>query len=665
MNHPSTPLAETSKAPLAGEARGMRRGIFRLLGMLVLGAVLFAVYYPASHGEFIFDDSVSVVDNRSIRQLWPPAGSGENVGPLNPPKSSPAHGRPLVNVAFAVNYHFCGLDPFGYRIVHIPVHLLTAMLLWAIVARTLRLECFRGRFDRFAEPLAFAATLVWALHPLQTESVVYITQRTELMMGFFYLATLYSSMRCWAARRAAGRTAWLLVAALACVSGMLSKEMMASAPAMVLLYERTFITGSYRRALARSWVLYVGLGLGWLPLIALNFNGPRTPGAGFGKGATALEWWFTQTEVLFLYLKLTFWPWPLVIHYEIPYLKTVAAARPWLVATGFLVVAAIVLHWRRWAAGFVAIWFFAVLSPTLVVPLVSETVAERRMYIPLAAIVPLVMIGGYELLERAARALARRAGKESAGRVSFAVFSLATVGLAIGFATISSHRLAVYGDEFSLWQDSVLRQPDNPLIHVNLGTMLAERGRLPEAIVHLREAVRLAPAPEDSPLRYAEEMRYRAHFNLARALESSGQTREAVEEYRTTLKLRPTDAVTHYSLARVLENSGRVQEAIVHYRQAAQAQPDMPAVHCNLGIALLNTGRLPEAIASFETALRQQDDLANNLNLATAYSMAGRAADAIPLAEKALDLARSQHETALVERLEANLAQLRTQIPSP
>src|SRR5207237_8334211 len=121
-----------------------------------------------------------------------------------------------------------------------------------------------------------AAALVWAVSPLTTESVAYITQRTESMMGFFYLATLYASLRYWSAKSRPGRAAWLVLATVTGVLGMLSKEMMASAIAVVLLFERTFITGSFRRALKASWPLYLGLALGWIPILAINIHGPRT-----------------------------------------------------------------------------------------------------------------------------------------------------------------------------------------------------------------------------------------------------------------------------------------------------------------------------------------------------------------------------------------------------
>lgn len=660
MNHPNNTRGETSEAPRSGTTSAVLPWVPIFLGTMVLALAVFLVYYPAASNPFILDDFETIIDNPSVRQLWPLVGSGENAGPLNPPDTSPSNGRPLVNLAMAVNYHFGGLDPFGYRIVHMVIHLLSTILLWAIVARTLRLDYFQGRFDRVAQPLSFAAAFVWAMHPLHTETLVYVTQRTELMMGFCYLATLYAAMRYWAAKRAGLRTTWLILATLACLSGMLCKEMMASAPAMVLLYERTFITGSFRRALKNSWPLYIGLVLAWGPIIALNLAGPCCPGAGFGKGATAQEWWLTQTKVLFLYLKLTVWPWPLVIHYDIPYLKTLAQAWPWLLATGVLAIGTILLAWRRSALGFTALWFFAVLSPTLVVPLVGETVAERRMYVALAAIVPLLVVAGYVALQWIAQTVAHRFGRESTRRVPLAAVVVAVVALVIGFGYLSSQRLPAYESEFALWQDAAIRQPHNPLVQLSLGTMIAEKGDLPQAIAHLEKAVRLAPAPQQSPLWYAELMRYRAHYNLARALEASGRAQEAIAQYRATLEVRPNDALSHYNLARLLEDTGNIQQAVEHYHQAIAAKPDFSAAHNNLGIRLLTTGHVQEAIASFEAAVRGQENLENSLNLAMAYASANRVADAIPMAEKALELARSQNEPYLTQKIEATLAYLRT-----
>ena len=641
------PTADTTVAGSDAQKarpRGDRLKVaLRLLGAAVLSLATFLVYYPAADGPFIFDDAGTIVDDPSIRQLWPLVGSEESPGPLNPSESSAVHGRPIVSLTFAANYHFGELEPSGYRFVNLVFHILSGLLLWAIVARILRLKWFQTRYDRVAGLLAFAAALVWALHPLNTECVVYVTQRTELMMGMFYLATLYGSICYWDAKRTWTRAASLVLTTLACLLGMLSKEMMASAPAMVLLYERTFLTGSFRRALQRSWKLYVALTLTWLPLLVLNLNGPRTPSSGFGLGVAAHHWWLTQAKVLFTYLKLAVWPWPLVIHYEVPYLTTVAQAWPWLLTIGVLAVGTLMLFRHRSASAFVAIWTIAVLSPTLAVPLVTETVAERRMYVPLAAIVPLLVVGGYVLIERVWRSIAPLPDEKAICRGPTVALSVITIVIAVIFGCVSSHRLLAYREELTLWQDAAIHQPHDPMVQFNLGTLLIEAGRIREAIGHLEEAVRLDP---DS---------HQGHYNLARAFEDLSCPEDAVIHYRQVLRLKPKDPASHYNLARLLEEAGSTSQATEHYRQAVAAQPNFPAAHTNLGILLLNGGRTKEAIDHFEVALQEQHDTGSYINLAMAYAVANRLDEAIPLAQQALDSARGSFEKSLAEQALAYL----------
>ncbi len=616
-----------------------------VLGILVLAGSIFAVYWPAADGPFIFDDTATILENPSIRRLWPLVGNQEAPGPLAPPKTTPLPGRPLVNLSLAINYRFGGLEPRGYRIVNLAIHLLAAILLWGIVARTLKLGHFQKRFDRIAGPLGFAAALVWALHPLNTEGVAYVTQRTESMMGMFYLATLYLAIRYWHSESTRVRAAWLAAAVASCVSGMFCKEVMVSAPAVVLVYERTFLTRSFRTALGRSWPLYTGLVLAWVPAIWLNLNGPSTPATGFGLGVAAHQWWLTQTKVLFLYLKLAFWPWPLVIHYHIPYLNTIAEAWLWLTLTGILAATTLVLLWRRSAVGLALVWVVAVLSPTLVIPLVNQVAAERRMYVPLAALVPLVIAGGYAVWQLLIQAI----GREPLRRASAGIYLAATALLAIGLAWVSSQRLAAYREELLLWQDAARHQPCDPVVHINLGTLLARQGRLPEAAAHLEQAVELDPDSDE------------AHYNLARVLEELGRFQDAVGQYRTTVRPAPGHAAAHYNLARLLENAGDLRQALEHYRMAVQSQPDFPAARTNLGILLLGAGQTSEAIEHFRAALRGHEDSGTCINLAMAYWMAGRRAEAIPLAEKALNLARAQGDETLVAQIEAALVQLRAQ----
>src|SRR6185295_17017014 len=153
--------------------------------------------------------------------------------------------------------------------------------------------------------------MIWALHPLQTETVIYATQRTELMMALFYLATLYCSLRYWASNNLPlQHAAWLVLATISCLAGMASKEVMVSAPLIVLLFDRTFISGSLAGALRKSWPLYAALAATWILLLGLSASSPHSGATGLKHAPPLYIWWFTQAKVLWLYLKLAIWPNP-------------------------------------------------------------------------------------------------------------------------------------------------------------------------------------------------------------------------------------------------------------------------------------------------------------------------------------------------------------------
>ena len=248
----------------------------------MLGFLITAVYGPAVRVPWVFDDRATIFSNDSILSLWPLVGTS-TPGPLNPAAELPTSGRPLVNLSFAINYYFGETNPAGYHVVNIAIHFFSSLLVWAIVRRTLWLPYFGGRYKRTGGWLALMVALLWALHPLQTEAVIYVTQRTELMMACAYLATLYCCLRYWAADGTSKTTLWLSLAVVACLAGMASKEVMVSAPLIALLFDRTFISGSLANALKRSWRLYAGLAATWVLLIGLNASAPHKDATGFAS----------------------------------------------------------------------------------------------------------------------------------------------------------------------------------------------------------------------------------------------------------------------------------------------------------------------------------------------------------------------------------------------
>ena len=191
----------------------------------------FLAYSNSLYGPFVFDDLLSIVENPSIRQWW------QFSAVLFPERELPVAGRPLVNLSFALNYAVGGLEVFGYHLVNVALHLTCALLVFGLVRRTLEMPNVNATLGRQSANLACAAALLWALHPLNTEAVNYVTQRTELMMACFYLLTLYASVRAWRHVHARG---WQAVAIASCAAGMACKESMATAPLIVVVYDASF-----------------------------------------------------------------------------------------------------------------------------------------------------------------------------------------------------------------------------------------------------------------------------------------------------------------------------------------------------------------------------------------------------------------------------------------
>ncbi len=622
--------------------------------LLVAGVV--AVYLPSIGAPFIFDDAAAILENESIRQLHPLRGTAERPGPLRPPIGSPLAARPLINTSFAVNYHFGRLDPTGYRAVHLVAHTLAAVLLWRLLARILRLPHFHGRFSRVAEPVAWLSAMLWAVHPVNSETVVYLTQRTELFVGLAAFTAWYASLRYWDAEGRLRRGLWIVVAASASLAGMLSKEVMVPAVALIPAFDFLLRGRSPRRGFTESWPLYVALAISAVPLAWIYAGGIRTPGGGFDMGVSVTDWWLTQARVLFLYLRLAVWPHPLQIHYHFPDEIAFAAAWPWAAATGAIVIGTAWLLTRRSAVGFAGLVFLAILSPTSLIPLPGEAAAERRMYLPLAAILPLVVAGGCWLIAklrsiRFPAAGSVRAQPRPLGLLEISPVVVVAIALAGLLAVVANRRADVYQNEWDLWVDVRTHQPRSPLATINLGTILAEKGDPRAALSHFRQAVEHDPKS------------YLAHFNYARSLETTGEPLLAIEHYRRAARARAEDAATHYNLARLLETYDDPDDAIDHYRRAIDADPSFAAAHANLAILLFTRDDSDEAITSFEAAFRLQPDLANAMNLVYAYLDEERLDDAERWMYRAKRMAIEDGDVELSRKLDDAIRVLRPEAP--
>lgn len=613
--------------------------------LLVVGAA--AAYVNSFALPFVFDDHGSVVDNPYIRHLWPLSSA------LSGPVQSAVAGRPVVSLSLAINYALSGLSPAGYRGWNLAVHLLAGLVLFGVVRRTLTAPSLAARFGENADRLAWACALLWLVHPLNSEVIDYAIQRTESMMGLFYLLTIYAASR---TMLPAGARAWpwYAIAITACALGMATKESMVTAPVMVLLYDAVFGAGSLSRALRARWRLYAGLAATWLILIALIWSGPRSHSAGFLSGTAPLMYLLNQPAMLVRYLKLAFWPHGLVLDYGLP--RAVAVADVWpYAAVILLLLAATVVAWRKrpeWA--FMGTWFFVTLAPSSsIIPIATEVGAERRMYVPLIAIVIPSVVAGWWLLAQFFSSIdARRTRAIGAACLAVVYFALA------GF-TLQRNR--EYSSRTGIWQTVLDRRP-NGRAHYNLAIELTEEGKRAEAIRHYQLALTDEPAAHyavgfelDADGRHQEAIQHyreyirlrpddinviRAYVLLGRALTIEGQLEPAAEAYREALRRQPTKVDAQAGLAEVLLKQERFDEAVWAYREYVRQQPNEPRAHSGLGIALVGRELDNEAVPEFARAVElDPNNPGNHYNLGNALATTGRLDEAANEYRRGLKLA--------------------------
>lgn len=629
MNSAAVSPGEETAHPLLPARR------FVVLGAALLVAAVCLAYVNSFQGVFVMDDHESILANPTIRtvswaSLQPAGGTGFTV-----------EARPILNLTLALNYAISGTNPWSYHATNLLIHALAALALFGWLRGIL------GRTGaRRADEVAFMVALLWALHPLQTESVTYVVQRTESLMGFFFLATLYCQLRGMTA--ATGGHAWLASAVVLCALGMGTKEVMVSAPVLALLVDRTLFAGSFAEAWRQRRWFYAMLFSTWLVLAALQI-GHLDRGGTIGSD-TGIAWWqylFCQARAILHYVRLAIWPHPLVFDYGS---DIVTFGQIWLhgVIVTALVVVTFIALWRRSGLGLVGAWFFFILAPTSsVVGGSRQMLAEHRMYLPLAAVVVLVVAGAYRYLDR------------RVARVACCLLAVVA-----GFATI--HRNADYHSELALYADNHRKRPESPYSRYNYAYALQQAGRTDEAVALYYGALQLKPdlvsarddlanllaklpGREEEALGHFEALlRLKPHFAVAHnnagvlLLRMPGRREDAIRHFETALQLKSTHPEAHLNLAHALAGlPHRANEALAHFQAAVQQKPDYAEAHTALGLILSRTpGRQAEAIAHFETALRlnaADADTRHNLGVLL-LAQPGRAAEAVAHLETAVQL---------------------------
>jgi len=584
----------------------------RWLPPIVIVILAVAAYSDSFSGPFIFDDEPSIVENPTIRRLWP-------IGPvLNPPAFSlTVVGRPLANLTLALNYAWGGLSVGGYHVLNLVVHILAGLTLYGIVRRTLSLPTMPAPLQSHAVPLALTVAGLWTVHPLQTESVTYIVQRTESLVGLFYLLTLYCAIRSATAGSPRTEQLWGLGAVVACLCGMASKEVMVSAPLLVGLYDRIFLCPSFREVWQRRRWLYAGLAGTWILLgVLVVQSAGRGNSAGFGYGMTPWEYLRTQFGWITHYLVLSVWPHSLILDYGNSIAGSAAEVVPYAVIVAAMFVGTLLSLRRVPWIGFLGVWFFAILAPTSsIVPLFGQTAAEHRMYLPLAAVATIVVAGGWLVFERISRTAPQ------VRRIAPVLAACAVAALACG----TWRRNQDYASELRIWETVVAARPQNARGFISRGVARTKLGQLDAALADFETALAADPrqtlawcnkgmllqqrgefsAALDDFTRaiQLEPRNWRAYYSRGLVNRSLGRLDDAITDYSRGVEINPQDADAYNNRASAWQEANQFGQALADYSRAIELDPDNYLYHFNRGGLFSKLGQIPQALADLDASI--------------------------------------------------------------
>jgi tetratricopeptide (TPR) repeat protein len=635
-----------------------------LLAALVvaLGAIAVVAYAPSFRGVFVYDDTVAIVENPNIRALWPLTAA------MSAPPESPVSARPVAALSLAINHALAPADVrdvlspgrpgdslqhakflrnvWGYHAMNLLLHVLTALAIAGVVRRTLLTHKLRDRFGGAATLLAFSTATLWVIHPLTTDAVTYVAQRTEVLMGLCFALTLYCSIR---ATESAARW-WTVGAIVACAAGMGSKQTMVTAPIVVWIWDWLFLPTSAAERPGRA-SLYIGLAATWILLGALVAYERWPTSIGF-----ALEDWtpwtylLTQTTVIAHYIRLSILGGPLALDYDgWPMSRSAVDVLPYAIPLLALLAVTVTGIIRRRAWAFPAVVWFAALAPSSsILPLATEIAAERRMYVPLAAFLALAVCGAYAVGTRLLTTRSGAPGRAISGRIA-AVAALLLIGITYGSMTFARNQ--DFESTERIWQDTVAKRPLNSRARVNYGASLTDLGRTADAEGQLREAVRL------------KETNAPGHLNLGALLAARGRADEGISHLERALALDPTYTAAYRNLGEAYGALGNRVLAAKYFALAVERNADDVFLLNRLGWLLatspedsIRQGSRAVTIAERAVSLTGRQDVTSLDTLAAAFAETDRFSDAARIASEAVTLAERNGRTELLPELRDRLA---------
>lgn len=568
-----------------------------LAGLCLWGAL---IYSNTLRAPFVFDDYEFIVRNPSIR-------GADGVGHL---WEQPLYRKRFVAFAsFAMNYRLHGYDVTGYHLVNLAAHGLTALsVVWFLLLlfRTPRLQ--RDPIFENRHAIALLGGWLFVSHPVQTETVTYISQRFTGLAALLYLlsACCYLKGRL-SAHHPPGSRGWFLLSAASAALGMLTKEEAFTLPAALVLIESLFFrppAGEKTSGLKRGLPPRIYLGgmflLGFLLMAVLSFNIPAMLLEDRHLGITSGKYLLTQFRVVMVYLGLLFFPAGQNLDYDFPLSTTLWDAPTLFSLAGLLALlaAGLALARRHPLAGFGILWFFLTLSVTSSFVPIRDVIFEHRLYLPSVGFVTALCASVLSLPGN------RRAGV------------MALIAVIAVFSTLTYRRNAVWADDVMLWEDTVQKSPAKSRPHANLGMAYANRGQYDKAVAEYHRALELDSGRD-------KRVTAQIHVNLAGVYGALGRYQDMISICRKSVEFLPKNAQAYSHLAYAHLMTGDHPNALRAGEEAVKIAPKFDEALNTLGAAHAAEGRYDMAMEFFERALRANPSYApalENLNKARALT---------------------------------------------
>jgi protein O-mannosyl-transferase len=618
--------------------------------ILIIGLILLA-YWPSIHGGFIMDDDILLTNNATIRapdglyRIWF--------------TKEPLDYWPVSNSCLWLQWRLWGMNPTGYHVVNVLLHSANCLLIWLLL-------------KRLAIPGAYFATLLFAFHPVNVESVAWISQLKTILPLFFFLISILCYLN---VQRAFNR--WYFASIIAFVFAMLGKSSVAIFPLVLLL---VVWWQNQRLTMRDVWQVVPFLLIAmvliliniWIQTRGAHITVRTATGAQRLAGAASALWFYLFKAIAPLNLSFVYPQWNIDTSNFLWWLPLAAAITVSAVLCYFCFSAK-----KPWARCLLFVWLYFgfALLPALgfidVGYMKYSLVADHYQYIALIGVVTLFAGGGVYLQHRIAQP------------TNFAL-NAAGVFLVAALMYLTWQQNHLYADCLTLYQAAEQQNPKSVLVETNLSVALANLDRVSESLSHAQQAVDIDPNFPD------------ARCALGIAFSKSGQTNQAIQEYRKALDLDPTFAKVASNLGAALARKGQLAEALPYLQRAVELNPFYFDARSNFGRALTAAGHLPEALEQLEAAVQLHPDyvegeinmgeiehgLNHNLEALTHFQLAlriepnfpeayvrialvsaemNRPADAIAAAQKAIDLARAKDDFELAQQAQAWLTNYRAE----